>query len=202
MADPATVSFPGIRVLLPALVGTAVGLIMYRLLPTPDPLASGRESAPALELTPTEQVRWSATQSNPWFLVLSLGFILCGAIIVPLTDPVIGWILVITGALLAVTFSQVTVTIDASGITWRLGIGLFRGHLGLDELTQARAVEVIPTRYGGWGYRFSSQGRAIVMVEGPGITLEREGKQDFTITVPDAETGAAVANGLIARARA
>lgn len=201
LSDAASVTFPGTRIIPPALVGLALGALMYRLLPTPDPSEPASEPAPVMELAATEQVSWTATQSNHWFLVLSLGFILGGVIALPLTEPALGWILIGVGALLATTFSQVSVTIDQRGVAWRLGIGLFRGHIALDDLTRARSVEVTPTQYGGWGYRFSTKGAAIVMVAGPGITFEREGSQDLTITVPDAATGAAVANGLIARAR-
>lgn len=201
LADAADATLPGSQILLPLACGAVVGILMYWWLPTADPAPAQEDRAPVMDLATSEQVTWTAGLSNAWFLVLGSAFALGGAIAIPLTEPALGWILLGTGLLLALTFGSVSVTIDHRGVAWRLGIGLIRGRIALSALTRAVPVRVTPTEYGGWGYRISSHGSAIVMKAGPGITFEREGQQDFTITIPDAQTGAAVANGLLARPR-
>ena len=64
----------------------------------------------------------------------------------------------------------------------------------------ARALNVKPMNHGGWGHRGSLLllGKAAVVVRrGDAIEVTLRGGRQFLVTVDDAETGAALLNGLV-----
>lgn len=57
--------------------------------------------------------------------------------------------------------------------------------------------------FGGWGLRWAPGGGfGVVLRSGPGIRITRTNGKTFSVTVDDAETGAALLTALAARAQA
>lgn len=88
-------------------------------------------------------------------------------------------------------FLGVNVRVDARGTHWQLFPGIPRGTLPHGEVTRVGAVDIRPGDWGGWGWRMSLQGRAILIRGGEGLRIQR-GKKNFYITVDDAARGAAL----------
>lgn len=93
------------------------------------------------------------------------------------------------------------VRIDDSGLTVTSAAGWPRVHVPLSGVRDATHVEVDPMgEFGGWGMRWAPNGKfGVVIRKGPGIEVRRTNGKTFTVTVDDAQTGAALLNGLIAR---
>lgn len=96
------------------------------------------------------------------------------------------------------------VRVDDDGLSVTSVVGLPRVHIALADIARAEAVLVSPMgEFGGWGLRWApGSGFGVVLRTGPGIRVTRTSGKIFTVTVDDAETGAALLDGLAARARA
>lgn len=157
-------------------------------------------SAPdsGLRLRPDERVTWVGTASSRPVLLTAVVVGALGAVLVALTRPW-GLLLLLLAAVLAWTHSM-TVRVDDDGV---------RAHFGplawpcsttrLDALEQARAMHIQPLQWGGWGWRVSRRGTALVARRGPGLVLSRRGRRDLAITVDRAEEAAEVVNALLVR---
>ncbi len=96
------------------------------------------------------------------------------------------------------------VRVDDDGLSVTSVVGLPRVHIALADIARAEAVLVSPMgEFGGWGLRWApGSGFGVVLRTGPGIRVTRTNGKIFTVTVDDAESGAALLDGLAARARA
>ena len=138
---------------------------------------------------------WSGSAFNGWVALIG-ALPIVGVVFF---DPV--WlILFVVIAIVGVAFSSVTVDVDESGVTVRIGpFGWPTQHIAIDEITGASAVAVKPMSYGGWGYRVRSGVRGIIIRSGPAIRLDRPDGPDLLITVDDAPAGAAAISTLVRR---
>ncbi|WP_050348434.1 hypothetical protein [Arsenicicoccus sp. oral taxon 190] len=104
-------------------------------------------------------------------------------------------------AVLAVACTSVRVTVDARGLTWRTPLGLPRGRVPLEDVTGAEVVQVNPAEYGGWGgFRIApGHGFGVVMRGGSALRVTRRSGRRLTVTVDDADTGAALLDQLAHR---
>ena len=138
---------------------------------------------------------WSGAAFNGWVTLIGALPILG----VLFFDPV--WlILFVVIAIVGVAFSSVTVDVDESGVTVRIGpFGWPTQHIPADEIADASTVAVKPMSYGGWGYRVRSGVRAIIIRSGPAIRIERTDQSDLLVTVDDAPAGAAAISTVVRR---
>jgi hypothetical protein len=154
--------------------------------------------APAYALRAGERVTWVGTASQRWFLVAAGVFALPGAVVLA-RRPVLGVGLLVLAAALAWS-SSLTVRVDDAGVRAHFGpLPWPAVRVGLDRIEAAEVREIEPMRWGGWGYRFSRRGTALVVRRGPGLVLHRRGRSDLAITVDRAEEGAGLVNALVAR---
>jgi hypothetical protein len=87
------------------------------------------------------------------------------------------------------------VRVDANGIVVRsLPLGRPRTRIPAREIASVKAVRVEPlAEFGGWGWRWSPVGGfGVIARGGDAIQVERRDGRRFTVTVDDAETGAAL----------
>ncbi|APT90539.1 hypothetical protein CSPHI_05260 [Corynebacterium sphenisci DSM 44792] len=115
-------------------------------------------------------------------------------------EPVATWVLGATALLGAVVMGAlraVQVRIDASGVHWRcVPLPLPRGELPWSQITAVEAVQLAPGDFGGWGWRLSGAGTAILLRGGEGLRIRRTTGMPLHISVDDAATGAALAEHL------
>ncbi|UOE44225.1 DUF1648 domain-containing protein [Agromyces larvae] len=188
---------------LAALAGVATWIV----LPAPEAGDDDGEAVAialraAIRLAPGERAVWTSVVRAPW-PVTALAVIALVLALVPVVLAPSAWLFSL-GAVLVIgvlaTTTAARVTIDGSGLTVRTLLGLPIGRVRLADAVVARAVDVRPAEFGGWGFRFDARGRrGVVLRGGTAIEVERRGAGPFVVTVPDAETGAALLNGLIAR---
>jgi hypothetical protein len=100
--------------------------------------------------------------------------------------------------LLALAFMRVEANVNNDGLTVRLG-GIPVRRIPVAKISSARAIDLEPAQWGGWGWRAAPNGSAIVLRRGDALELTFRGGRRFAVTVDDAATGAALLNGLVAR---
>lgn len=173
-------------------VGALAGLLGWLL-------AGGRGAVPAdepLEPAETTASSWTGRASNLWMA----GVAALPIVLVFVISPVWAALLVVI-AILLVIFAFVRVDAGAHGVTVALGpVRLPRRSYPIERITGAGAIEIKPMAYGGWGWRIRPGRRAYIIRGGQAIRIERANGVAVVVTVDDAQTGAAVIDGL-ARAR-
>jgi hypothetical protein len=178
-------------VLAGAFVGGLVGFALGRKL-HPERSASSKDG-PVIEVAPGERVSWVGRTSVRWPLLL-----LGSATVLFLVLPDWGiWLGSLLGVL-ALALMQVEANVNNDGLTVRLG-GIPVRRIRIGKISSARAIDLEPAEWGGWGWRASPHGSAIVLRRGEALELTFRGGRRFAVTVDDAETGAALVNGLVAR---
>lgn len=153
--------------------------------------------APAdVEVRPGEPVVWSGTATSrvgTQVAAAALGLLALGALLVPAAARIPVLVLLVVSAVAAATLGQVRVTIGPAGLTARLGgIGLPRVHVPITDVEAVRVEDVVPSAYGGWGYRLVPGATALVVRRGPGVRVERRSRRALVVTVDGAAEAAGV----------
>jgi hypothetical protein len=183
-------------------VGGAVAFLAPRDAPQP---TSDRvpADAPRLDLAPGARAAWTRTvSSRSTAVVVGVTCAVLVVLAVALRTPLLAAVAAILAALLGTMF-VFRVSVDERGLTVRSALGWPRLDVPLDEVEQARVVEVRPlAEFGGWGYRLGRGARTgIVLRSGPGLEVERTGGRTYVVTVDDAERAVALLNTLADRRR-
>lgn len=178
-------------VLVGVFAGGAAGFVAGRRWSPERPVTTA--DGPVIEVAPGERVSWVGRASVRWPLLL-----LGGAALVLVGVPDVGPWLAGLFVLLALAFMQVEANVNNDGLTIRLS-GIPVRRIALEKVSSARAIDLEPAQWGGWGWRASPHGSAIVLRRGEALELTFTGGRRFAVTVDDAATGAALLNGLVAR---
>ena len=142
----------------------------------------------------------------PWLIGIVL-LAVVGSLIAALTSGAPGgvpWMLVGVLAIAiasAVALDRAEVIVDQTCITVRLGrFGWPRRTFPWPGVREVAAIDVRPTEWGGWGYRWVPwrRGTAAVMRAGDGLRIERRDGRVFVVTVDDAAAGATAARAFLA----
>ncbi|MFD5326585.1 hypothetical protein [Streptomyces sp. NPDC127092] len=170
----------------------------------------GPSRVPRLELGAHEIAGWSRDTGSRGMTALSTVFVLAGA-----TAPVPAvlftpWpyaLIALVGLAVGVpglALSRVRVAVDRRGLTVTPALlPRPRIRIPLDEITSATVQDVDAlAEFGGWGYRTRPHRSALLLRSGEALSVRRANGFAFLVTVPDAETAAALLNALAARARA
>lgn len=209
VADPAMVTFPPALVLVIALAAIAGGFAGYLVQPASVPLAATAGSTPALDVRRGERVVWlkGVSLSRGGLTVLFAAWLVLAAVtaIVALTtgDAAATGICVGITVLLTVLLTanaRYRVRVDHDGLLVRSVAGWPRVRVPLAEITGAEVVQVEPmAEFGGWGLRWGPDGRfGVVLRAGEGLLVRRRDGRSTTVTVDDAETGAALIGAYLA----
>jgi hypothetical protein len=189
-----------------SLVGSVCAVLPITMLARRATAATPRSEGPLLPLEAGERAAWfGGTRSYP-FLVGGCVFLVAAGAIALRSTATIGLSATFAVVGLAfLAFATVHVSAGRGGVRVRSGpFGWPCVRFPLEQIDSAQAVMVKPLALGGWGYRGSVRalGRASwTLRSGPGIELRLRGGRRFTVTVDDADEGAAVVNGLLARTR-
>jgi len=106
-------------------------------------------------------------------------------------------------AIAVTTFSRIRVTADHTGLTVRYGfLGWPRTRVPIQRIAAARAIDIRPTEWGGWGYRGNltlMRRAAVVLRAGPGIRLDLHDGKVFAVTIDDPDIPARLLNAEASR---
>jgi len=164
--------------------------------------AGAGATPPAMDLAPGERAFWTATLSAKWPLLLGPVAVLLAIGLTQLVEPWFTLALVIP-AIATTTFSRIRVTADRSGLQVRYGfLGWPGTSVPLQRIATARAIDVRPSEWGGWGYRGNltlMNRAAVVLRAGPGIRLDLHDGKVFVVTIDDPDIPARLLNAEASR---
>jgi hypothetical protein len=173
---------------------------------------------PGAEVLPTEPLRLAPGERSVWIatarvsdgalvaILLAVGLATVGTVTATVVSGGLVWPLLLLPVVLFVLCAlgiAWRVRVDASGILVRsLPLGWPRTRIRAGEIASVKAVRVEPlAEFGGWGWRWSPVGGfGVIARGGDAIQVERRDGRRFTVTVDDAETGAALLAGYAASA--
>lgn len=195
-----------------AAIATTVAAVCWFVLPPLGPHPDRSLDLPDHPaLSPTERAAWRGTATLSRGMLATLVAVIVGlagvAVVVITIAPGAGWpvaIVPVAMLLLLLATAVWRVRVDARGLSVRSALGWPAYGIALDDLDSVGAVAVQPlVDFGGWGMRHAPGRRfGIVLAEGPAIEVQRRDGRRVLVTVPDAETGAAVLDALRERASA
>jgi hypothetical protein len=157
-------------------------------------------------------VLWSGRCASRGFALLALGLTLVltavgiGTVIALSGSgaPVwVGWLVAVVGLVVGISgwlLSSLEVRVTARDLTVAFGPwGVPRRVIALADVVDVSAIQVEPTQWGGWGYRWIpwAQASAAVIRRGPGIALVLHDGRRFAVTVEDAVAGAQAASAAL-----
>jgi len=207
LADAAGFRLPVWGIAVPFIAAIAGGILMASVLKPPPAADDSVPAAEPVAVSGSTRAVWFGRAHSPWPVLLAVGVAVvavAASAVVTIRDGstasaiVLGVILLLMAVLWAVMLS-VRVRVDAKGIHWRFLPGIPRGSLGYDSIRAVEAVQIRPLDWGGWGYRISGKGTAILLRGGEGLRIERAKGADLYVTVDDAARGAALAQGFLYR---
>jgi len=189
--------------LLAVIAALLAGVAGWFVQPDERPARSARTATMDPPLRDTERAVWVRTVrlARGGLVVLGAALVVliaASAIVIAATDDaaVIAPLVAVTLVLLVlIAMSAVfRVRVDAAGLAVVSAVGVPRVRIPLDEIERVEVVDVSPLgEFGGWGLRWAPGGGfGVVLRSGPGIRVSRVGGKVFTVTVDDAETGAAL----------
>lgn len=173
------------------MLGLAVGIVVGRSLFPLKEIEPTTENA--VEIKPGERISWVGRARVRWVAVLTFGIALVVVFAVP--DLPLWVFLPLVGS--GLVLSQVEANVTNDGMRIRLG-GIPVRTYRISNISSARVIELEPTEWGGWGWRFTPNRSAIVLRRGDAVELTLRSGRQFAVTVDDAATGAALVNGLVA----
>lgn len=165
--------------------------------------ATGAVSGPRMALGEEERAVWTRRVTSPVGMWVGGGAVLLMTALALVTRmPYLIAVAVVLAALLGAT-TVFQVTVSTAGLRVQSIVGWPRMAIPADEITSVRVAEVKAFReFGGWGARVGRGGEVgYVLRDGEGIRVGRTGDRSFVVTVPDAETGAALLTTMAERAR-
>jgi hypothetical protein len=175
-----------VSVLVALVLATAAALLLP---PATSRVARTPLPTPGYELRPGERAIWIGTAHSQALVVASVVVAVVGAATLPVQATIGVTTLVI--AILLAWLHSLTVRVDSSGLTAHFGpLAWPRVHVDLEDVDGISAQEIEPLRWGGWGYRFTRRGTALVVRRGPGLVIGRRGGSDLAITVDDPDGAA------------
>ena len=200
----------GLPLLAAVVAALACGLAGWWAQPRVTASPAAGEAAHALDLRDEETAVWvrTATVSGlPLALLAGAALFTVGLGVVLLVtgDGAAGWITLASGVvvtLLVATGTAYRVVVDNRGLTVRAFAGVPRWRLQPSGIRAVEVVFVNPTGdFGGWGWRWTPGRFGVVTRAGEAIQVTRADGRRFVVTVDDAETGAAVLQAVVDRAR-
>lgn len=160
------------------------------------------EPTPPLAAPAGAQVAWSRRLSVVWAMAASLAAVAAGAVTAAMGEVGVGLLVSVVGAATSV-LSRIQVFADRRGVTVTYGWWTWpRTRIPLDRIESAAAIEVLPSEWGGWGYRGSVRlfrQAAVVLRKGEGLRVDLTDGRRFVVTIGDAATAAAVLNRELVR---
>lgn len=185
----------GAWILVP-LLGIPLAAMAYKFAPRPAQTSDAQVPVLATPLSTTERAVWTGHVRGRWAGALTLAMALAATV-----SGLMGawWMTLLFTALVFVggAFTAITVRIDRRGLAisswgvrWKL--------VPLNTIASASADHLSPAHWGGWGYRISPRGTAILVRAGEGIVMTKNNGRRFAVTIDSAGTGAALLNSLVA----
>ena len=188
--------------LLGALIGLVLAVIAYLSVPKGSDASVAATSPATLHLQPSEHAVWrSRARSAAWLRVGIPAVVLLTLIVTLLTTPTPWWVVVLMLLILGVLLSTLldwTVVVDHTGLRVVSFGGVFRFRVPLAAVVRADTGALNGLgEFGGYGIRVVPGRFGVITRSGEALLVTRSDRPtQFVVTVDDANTGAALLNGL------
>lgn len=195
-ASPAEVHLGGWVLPIALAAGIVVGVIVALVLPQGLPPQASAPVSP-VELAPTERASWFGRARSGTGLLAVLAVAMLVLVVATVTSGQWWlWLVVLAVALLVLAVVSFTVRVDASGVTWRSALGLPRGHVPMESITDVAVTEVAVADFGGFGLRVNPRGMGLITCRGPALEVTHGGRR-LVATVDDPEGAAGLLLGYL-----
>lgn len=163
-------------------------------------------AGPHMDIPVGQRIVWLSGASNSWIRlsagVTGLGAL--GAVLGSTSGLVeIPWALTVSLGLISVAMlgcSSVHVQVTEQGLDVAFGpLGWPVRRLSAKDVVSATAEQRRPIQVGGWGYRITGKGTAVMLRAGQCLVVRTVNGREFTVSVDDAARGAALLNTASAR---
>lgn len=206
LADASSAALNGWAVAAVLVVATLLALGVGALIPSWQVHRRGEPAGVAgrtIELSATERVSWSHSVGSSWPMALVLVASAVMTVVIAFMTQLWG-LLAVTAllVLLAVVMWALRVTVDDTGVTMRSLVRWPHSHIPLEQITDARVVQVNALRdFGGYGYRVAVRGplataKGWVLRSGPALLMDRRDGSSDLVVVNDADVAAGLVNAL------
>ncbi|MFZ3599139.1 DUF1648 domain-containing protein [Streptomyces sp. BH104] len=182
------------------LLSALLGRLLIARVPVPEgeDMSPG-DTPPHMELRAGERAVWTRTAVNEVVLTAGAALAVVGAARLGLY----GWssfVLMLPLGVLLACFGRVRVRVDARGLRIRFGVLPWPEVRVPLDAGEALVRQVSPLGdFGGWGYRVRPGRSGVVVRGGEALAVKRRSGREFSVTVDDARTGAALFNALARR---
>jgi hypothetical protein len=144
------------------------------------------------------EVLWRGRCRSRWALPIAIAAAVGAVLMVVLGVAPLALIFVAL-ALAMLPFIGITVTVEPQGLRVRY-LGGVKQLIPLERIESVDATNIVPARWGGWGYRGSLRVlkvAAVVLRKGDGLVLNLRGGKRFAVTVDHAVDGANALDSLL-----
>lgn len=207
-ADPATVRMGAWGIFLPTVAGLVAGVGVAVLTPeSPTPTHAAREvraaDLPRRRLRPDERVvlRTGVGSTSPIVWLTSAGVVVLGVVLATSGGSLAGGLIpIVLGLLMLAAMFGLSLQVDRAGVQVRLlGLPWPVARARLDQIASAEVVDLHPREWGGWGYRITPHGRAVIVRGGAGLVVHLDDGNHLAVSTDDADEAAALVNGLVSQ---
>lgn len=178
----------------------AAGYGVIPLLIAPKPAVIATDHAKRIEFEPGQTAAWSRTITSALFAWVALALVVMGAAIYGadivqgrISEVIFGVVVMAIAIVLVASFARIRVAADWRGLrVYSSVLRLPLKRIRLDQIEAVEVAELVPTEWGGWGYRIMPGRSALIVKGGPGLIVTTTNQKQFAITLPDPETPAAL----------
>jgi len=201
LEDPSTATAGWQLAVAGGAVGVLLGVIGWRASLRFEGDGPAASTPDALPLGQHEKAVWLRTATMSRGALLGMGAAgvasVAGAVAAVLAGGPGAWTAVLAVVLLlvaALVTAVFRVRVDTDGVQVRSALGWPRTSIPRSDIRLAQVVSVNPmAEYGGWGSRHSAtHGQGVVTRTGEALRITRTNGRQFTVTVDDATTAAAL----------
>jgi hypothetical protein len=136
---------------------------------------------------------------SPLVWLLLVGVVVLGAVLYVTGGSVGGAVIpMVVGVVALVAMFGLSLQVDRAGVRVRLlGLPWPIARAALGQIESAEAQDLRPTQWGGWGYRITPHGRAVILRGGPGLVVHLADGNHLAVSTDAAQEAAELVNGLL-----
>jgi len=174
------------------------GFIPFIIAPKPQQIS--HDVVSRIDIGPGQGGAWTRTITAKLFFWTYLALLAVGIAIYStsvandrLSEALVGLAVIAAVVLVLASFSRYQVTADWRGL--RVVSSLLRitlKRIPLHEIKTVEAAELVPSEWGGWGYRITPGRSALILRKGTGLIVTLTNAKQFALTLEDPEVPAAL----------
>ncbi|MBF6620705.1 MAG: hypothetical protein ITG02_10815 [Patulibacter sp.] len=179
------------------------GVLLERSAPVTVGVGAMTAARSTTALRPDERFYWSGSAHAAWWfpvVVSATGIAVAASAFLTGAPTALLLAIGVVLPVLALWTSRTRLTVTPAGVHAHMGARFPRRAVSVAAIDGAEAIDVVPLRWGGWGWRITPKATALIVRRGEGVRLRLTTGRDLVVTVDDATTAASLINDLRGRA--